>query len=109
MRAYFEPKSHANKFISINLNALKKMGCEIFKLNAMLSVKTEWKNRNKALVVMNWVEDQMYRKDATMLSTMRSFICYQFFLFLSLIFCKNKIWIRHNFVPHNANGNLVYF
>ena len=109
MRAYFEPASHANKYISINQGTLKALGYKICKLNAMFSVRTAWRDRHNALIVMNWVEDQMYRKDSTLISSFRLFLRYQFFLFLSLFFCKSKVWIRHNFVPHNAKGNLVLF
>ena len=106
---YFDPFEHNNQFVEINKTVLFNMNYKVLKLYDMYSIKAAWKQRHGAAVVLNWAEDQMYRQDANVFKSFALFTKYIFTAFLSTIVCSKRIWIRHNFRPHNATGVLLYF
>ena len=58
---YFYPFEHDNKFIERNQNALRNVGFRICRVTQLLSLNA-WSNRDKNITVINWVEDQKYRR-----------------------------------------------
>ncbi|MBZ2163144.1 hypothetical protein [Alteromonas stellipolaris] len=102
----FEPITHQNEFVEINKKVLTDLGYTPKKLtakNLLLSRK------EKPPVVMGWVEDQPYRRDVGSIKSFLLTCRYAVLIILSAFFASKKIWIKHNFKPHNANGKLLYF
>jgi len=60
-------------------------------------------------VVLNWFEDQPYRKGLHGIG--RSLFIMRFFASLVLLrlFSANIVWVRHNFRPHNAGHDMKLY
>ena len=60
LSVYFYPYSHKNDFVDINQLAIKELGYSVLPVQKLLSLKA-WQSRKRNALVLNWVEDQMYR------------------------------------------------
>ena len=105
-KIFFEPFSHQNDFVDINKIALSELGFNPTKLSLLNIISTLG---SRAPLIMSWVEDQPYRSTATRFRAFLITLKFSLLIVLSPIFSSNRIWIRHNFKPHNAKGNLFYY
>jgi beta-1,4-mannosyltransferase len=106
LTAYFYPFEHDNKFIERNQNALRNVGFRICRVTQLLSLNA-WSNRDKNITVLNWVEDQKYRRSNSFLKAYILFFGFLGLILLSKIMSNKVVWIKHNLKPHNAHGNAV--
>ncbi|WP_338456133.1 hypothetical protein [uncultured Alteromonas sp.] len=105
-KIFFEPIKHSNHFIEINKRALKNIGYEPIQL----SLKSIVSNLGKRTpIVLNWVEDQPYRKDIGKLKAFLITVKFLVLICISPLFSSKRVWIKHNFKPHNSAGNLLYY
>ncbi|MBQ4828186.1 hypothetical protein J8L84_02690 [Alteromonas sp. MMG017] len=105
-KIFFEPITHSNQFIEINKNILEKIGYKPVKFS-LKSIISNLKNRTP--LVLNWVEDQPYRKDIGKLKAFLITVKFLVLIGLSPIFSSKRVWIKHNFKPHNSVGSLFYY
>ena len=102
MKVYFYPYKHGNRFIESTQNRIKDNGLEVLPFWSLFKFKNLISKRDN-IIVLNWYEDQPYRKN---LNHIKKIALYCFFL-LALIttplFSYKRIWLRHNIKPHNVN------
>ena len=105
---YLYPFEHNNGFIDRTKEVYARQGFHIEPLKALFSSANLGK-REKNTVVLNWYEDQPFRKGLKGLR--RILFIFSFFISIMAmrLFSHRIIWLRHNFKPHNlARENLLF-
>ncbi|GAC23195.1 hypothetical protein GMES_0895 [Paraglaciecola mesophila KMM 241] len=102
---YFYPYSHNNDFININQKEIESLGFNITPIRQLFSFGA-WRARKNSVLILNWVEDQMYRSGISLFHALTLFVWFFIIALLGKVMTNNIIWVRHNYVPHNAKGNL---
>ena len=105
-KAFFVPYTHMNEYVEINKSALLEAGYEVIPLSLKNSLSTF---RIKTPIILNWLEDRPYGSTFNARVKFTTFLKCIFVVIYGAISCSPKIWIRHNFKPHNATGNYRYF
>ncbi len=99
---YLYPFEHSNAFVERTKRAFCELGYTPLRFKRLFSLKNVFQRKQNA-VVLNWYEDQPFRKGLSVV-TRPLFILSFFFTLLSMrIFSSNVVWVRHNFKPHNVN------
>lgn len=106
MSVYFYPYSHKNNFVSINQSFLKELGCTLLPVQRLFSLSA-WRTRRKNTLVLNWVEDQMYRNGISKFHAVGFCIWFAAIALMGKVMASNIIWIRHNYQPHNATNTMI--
>lgn len=106
MSVYFYPYSHKNNFVSINQNFLRELGCTLLPVQGLFSFGA-WRTRKKNTLVLNWVEDQMYRNGISKFHAVGFFFWFAAIALMGKVMASNIIWIRHNYQPHNATHTMI--
>ena len=105
-KAFFVPYSHMNEYVEINKRALIDAGFEPIELNVKSALHSVF---SRTPIVINWLEDRPYGSNfSARVSFTTTIKCFLILIF-SLFFCSKKVWVKHNFKPHNKRGSLVYF
>lgn len=105
-KAFFVPYTHMNEYVEINKRALLEAGYEAIPLSLKNFLSTFHSNTP---IIVNWLEDRPYGSTFNARVKFTTFLKCLFVVIWGAIFCSQKIWIRHNFKPHNAGGNYRYF
>lgn len=71
----------------------------------MLSGKA-WLQRKENTVVLNWVEDQMYRSGINKFHAVLLFAWFVGITLLAKLMSSNIVWLRHNYRPHNVTKTM---
>lgn len=105
---YLYPFEHNNGFIARTKAVYAKQGFQIEPLKALFS-KDNLSKREKNTVVLNWYEDQPFRKGLK--GPRRVLFIVSFFIsILAMRFFSHRIiWLRHNFKPHNLPRETLLF
>lgn len=103
---FFYPFEVRNGFVDKSKLALERLGYKVKKVSYMVSLSSILNRRNN-ITVLNWVEDQKYRRENSFLSAYAIFFGFLALIFLSKISSKKVIWIKHNLKPHNASGYAI--
>lgn len=107
-RLFLYPIEHSNGFISRTKGVFSQLGYSVAPLKQLFRIGNITRRKHNA-VVLNWYEDQPYRRG---LHGIKRWVFIAGF-FISLItmrlFSANIIWLRHNFKPHNASGPTLLF
>ncbi len=105
-KAFFVPYTHMNEYVEINKSALLEAGYEAIPLSLKNSLSTF---RSKTPIIVNWLEDRPYGSTFNARVKFTTFLKCLFVVIYGAISCSPKIWVRHNFKPHNAGGSYRYF
>lgn len=105
-KAFFVPYTHMNEYVEINKKALLEAGYEAIPLSLKNSLSTF---RNNTPIIVNWLEDRPYGSNFNARVKFTTFLKCLFVVIYGAISCSPKIWVRHNFKPHNAGGSYRYF
>tara|TARA_R110001583_G_scaffold194936_1_gene367722 strand:- start:2397 stop:3389 length:993 start_codon:yes stop_codon:yes gene_type:complete len=106
LSVYFYPYSHKNNFVSINQSIIREIDGQLFPVGALFSLKGIF-SRKRNTVVLNWVEDQMYRSGISKFHAIGLFLWFILIAIMSKIAAKEIIWFRHNYQPHNATSTML--
>lgn len=106
LTAYFYPFEHDNQFIGKNQNALRDLGFRICRVTTLMSLRA-LSNRRNNITVLNWIEDQKYRRSYSFLKAYAVFFGFLGLILVSKIVSKKVVWIKHNLKPHNASGYAI--
>lgn len=105
-KVFFVPYNHMNEYVEINKNALSEAGYDVIPLNLRNSLRHF---RSKKAIIVNWLEDRPYGSTFSARVKFTTFLKCLFILIYGATFCSPKLWVRHNFKPHNAVGSYLYF
>ena len=105
-KAFFVPYTHMNEYVEINKSALLEAGYEAIPLSLKNSLSTF---RSNTPIIVNWLEDRPYGSTFNARVKFTTFLKCLFVVIYGAISCSPKIWVRHNFKPHNATGSYRYF
>ena len=105
-KAFFVPYTHMNEYVEINKSALLEAGYEAIPLSLKNSVSTF---RSNTPIIVNWLEDRPYGSTFNARVKFTTFLKCIFVVIYGALSCSPKIWVRHNFKPHNATGSYRYF
>ncbi|QJR80191.1 hypothetical protein CA267_005075 [Alteromonas pelagimontana] len=102
------PIEHNNSFIARTRTVFEELNFRVKPLKRLFALSNV-RNRKANTVVLNWYEDQPYRKGLG--GAKRLLFVIGFFIsILSLrLFSNNIQWVRHNFKPHNTAGKPLLF
>lgn len=103
---FFIPHSHLNDYVDINKEAISDAGYSIEKINLKTILRALF---TKSAIVVNWLEDRPYASNLSSLGSFIATIKCLLLLILGAIMCSNKVWVSHNFKPHNSKKRFVYF
>ncbi|WP_394220689.1 hypothetical protein [Alteromonas gracilis] len=105
-KVFFVPYTHLNEYVEINKSALLDAGYQVIPLNLKNAVCSLGKKRP---IVVNWLEDRPYGSNFSPRVRFTTTIKCLFIAIFGALFCSRKIWIKHNFKPHNATGTFRYY
>ena len=63
-------------------------------------------SREENWVVLNWYEDQPFRKGLSGIRRVVFIASFFVTLWVMRLFSKNIIWVRHNYRPHNSDADI---
>lgn len=98
------PATLGKGLIERNQNALQDAVFRICRVTQLLSLDA-LSNRHKNITVLNWVEDEKYRRSNSFFKAYILFFGFLSLILLSKIMSNKVVWIKHNLKPHNAHGN----
>lgn len=105
-KAFFVPYTHMNEYVEINKSALLEAGYEAIPLSLKNSLSIFHSNTP---IIVNWLEDRPYGSTFNARVKFTTFLKCFFVVIYGAILCSPRIWVRHNFKPHNATGSYRYF
>jgi len=105
-KAFMYPPRSQNEFLNLNKIALEKLGYDVQPTDFAF-IKYLITRPNKAIVVLNWVEDRVYGRSYK--TAVQYFFKMIALITFSKIFAKKVVWVKHNFRPHNSNGSTKRF
>lgn len=107
-KLFLYPFVHSNGFVERIKGAFSELGYDINPFKQLFRPANIF-NRSENWLVLNWYEDQPFRKG--MRGPKRWLFLLAFFLTVCSIplFSSKVIWVRHNYKPHNvADKSLLY-
>ncbi|MCW8109504.1 hypothetical protein OPS25_13420 [Alteromonas ponticola] len=98
---YLYPFEHSNAFVARTKQAFCELGYTPHSFKKLFSLRNLSTRKHNA-VVLNWYEDQPFRKGLNAFT--RPLFIIKFFITLigMRLFSSNVVWVRHNFKPHNV-------
>lgn len=101
-KVFFVPYTHLNEYVDINKRALSDAGYEVVPLNLKNAVSSIGK---KYSIIVNWLEDRPYGSNFSFRVKITTTIKCLAIIIFGAFFCSKRVWIKHNFKPHNSNGS----
>ncbi len=104
-RLFLYPFTHSNGFIARTRQVFSRLGFDIkpfknlYHPRNLLSREENW-------VVLNWYEDQPFRKGLSGIKRVVFIASFFVTLWVMRLFSKNIIWVRHNYRPHNSDADI---
>ncbi|MCW8090400.1 hypothetical protein [Alteromonas sp. ASW11-130] len=107
-RLYLYPFEHSNAFIRRTKEAFYELGYHPQSFKKLFALRNLF-NRNHNAVVLNWYEDQPFRKGLNIVTRPLFIISFVLTLIGMRLFSNNVVWVRHNFKPHNVvKASILY-
>ncbi|NMH60511.1 hypothetical protein [Alteromonas ponticola] len=105
---YLYPFEHSNAFVARTKQAFCELGYVPRSFKQLFGVHNLFHRKDNA-VVLNWYEDQPFRKGLNTITRPMFVVSFFFTLLAMRLFSSNVVWVRHNFKPHNvAKASLLY-
>ena len=105
---FLYPIEHNNGFIDRTKGVFSKLGYHARPLKHLFR-PGNIASRGGNTVVLNWYEDQPYRKGLNGIKRLIFIVGFMASLISMRLFSHNIIWLRHNFKPHNASSKTALF
>lgn len=106
-RIYIYPYEHNNQIIENTKSVFSDLGLDVHPFKHILRPGRLFNRKNNTLVI-NWLEDQPYRRGITASKRTAVFVSFCLLLLWAKMACAKTIWVRHNFKPHSANSKPRY-
>ncbi|AXR05537.1 glycosyltransferase family protein [Salinimonas sediminis] len=107
-RLFLYPIEHSNGFIERTKGVFTELGYQLSPLKALFRPANVASRKHNS-VVLNWYEDQPYRRGLHGIKRWIFIVGFIASLLSMRLFSANIIWLRHNFKPHNAATKTLLF
>ena len=104
-RLFLYPFTHSNGFIARTKQVFSRLGFDIKPFKSLYHPRNLL-SREENWVVLNWYEDQPFRKGLSGIRRVVFIASFFVTLWVMRLFSKNIIWVRHNYRPHNSDADI---
>lgn len=105
---YLYPIEHSNGFIERTKGVFSQLGYTLAPLKQLFRPANIARRKHNT-VVLNWYEDQPYRRGLHGVKRLLFITGFLLSLLSMRLFSSQIIWLRHNFKPHNASSQTLLF